>query len=366
MLKKIKADKIRTMKFWRIRFLHWAFNEDAKSPEQSSLPMYLYTKECPLFWMTNGILLVSPFILFFKVFGACAVVTFQFLNKYVFKPGAAALDVVGDYLHEKWLKWLDKNEKKAKVAEANVEADQAVIRKRLKSILIADLNKQDVDSKSMLEFQQYWNTHAHRYLEGVEGTAYTRDEMIEELKDMHGKIAPIMIRAKKARLAKKAARDARILQFVHISQVVCKVLVNVLWAALFGVAVWVAMTCTIPTITWIGNAISTVWNFFDSGEILSFLGWLAIGGLKITGVLAFAFGVCYGLFKLKIVNTVWDTTAKAVSPFGSAFMGICGYAKRAIEDFFDFCEMFYTNNCPNVTIVPLDSDEEAVEEEVGE
>jgi len=366
MLEKIKADKTRTMKFWRIRLLHWAFSEDAKRPQDSSLPIFLYTKECPLFWLTNGIVLISPLILYCKVFGACAVVIYRILNKYVFKPAVVVCGMMGDAIVNKWNDWLAKANKKVEAAEEVVKADKTVVRKLLKKILIYDLNKQDVDSKSMLDFKQYWHTHAHRYAGDLRGTAYTHEEMLVELEDMHGKIAPIMIRAKKARLEKKAARDARILQFVHISQVVCKVVVNVLWVGLFGTAAWVTFAFGIPTITWIGSTVAMMWNWFDSGSILDFIGWITLWGLKIGGAATMLFGVVYGLFKMKIVNTVYDTTAKAVSPFGSAFVGVCGYIKRAAEDFLDFCSIFYSNNCPNVTIVEIDSDEEAIEEEIGE
>lgn len=84
---------------WRFRVLHWFHKIQPESPEDSRLPEYLYKNYCPLFHITNGIVLIAPVIMLWRAADRwCRGIQCpQWLNR------------VGD--------WLDKNETIARLKQ---------------------------------------------------------------------------------------------------------------------------------------------------------------------------------------------------------------------------------------------------------
>jgi len=85
-VKHIKRDRVLSLAYWRYQLLHWCFNIEVKKNEDGKLyivnddlPDFLYTHYCPLFNLTNLILVFSPFILMFKICGSI----FSFMLKYI-------------------------------------------------------------------------------------------------------------------------------------------------------------------------------------------------------------------------------------------------------------------------------------------
>lgn len=63
----IKSERKMSLKHWRYRLLHWTFFETATTVSESKLPTFLYTHYCPLFHLTNIIVLMMPLILTFRL-----------------------------------------------------------------------------------------------------------------------------------------------------------------------------------------------------------------------------------------------------------------------------------------------------------
>lgn len=76
----IKADRELTFDYWRYRLLHFSFGINPKTPEESFLPKFLYTHYCPLFHITNLLVLIFPFLLVGKILDYAII----FLTYYLF------------------------------------------------------------------------------------------------------------------------------------------------------------------------------------------------------------------------------------------------------------------------------------------
>lgn len=82
----IHQERKMSFKHWRYRLLHWAFdvrNPDQANPKGTGLPDFFYTHYCPLFHVTNLILLFSWLILLIKVgvlLITCCVIGFSFVH----------------------------------------------------------------------------------------------------------------------------------------------------------------------------------------------------------------------------------------------------------------------------------------------
>lgn len=68
----IKKERKLSFDNWRYRLLHWYNGISPETPEDSTLPRYLYTHYCPLFHLTNMLLVLFPFayscVLLYKLF----------------------------------------------------------------------------------------------------------------------------------------------------------------------------------------------------------------------------------------------------------------------------------------------------------
>lgn len=66
----IKGTRKLTLNHWRYRLLHWSFGidaQDAQDGKHGGLPKFLYTHYCPLFHLTNILVLVAPVILCVRI-----------------------------------------------------------------------------------------------------------------------------------------------------------------------------------------------------------------------------------------------------------------------------------------------------------
>ncbi len=78
MLDYIKKKKEISLNHWRYRLIHWFFGISPKNPTESILPQYIYSHYCPMFHLSNLLLLVLPFAALWKVFAL--------IYKYAIKP----------------------------------------------------------------------------------------------------------------------------------------------------------------------------------------------------------------------------------------------------------------------------------------
>lgn len=361
-----KRKKQKTFKYWRFRILHWAYKEKAQTPEESSLPQYFYNKWCPLFWMSNLLALIWPFILGFRVFGGVSVSVYNVVNEYMFLPTADFINWIAEVVG-------DRMDAKAKVSREAKEAamkalmsDPKHIRGLAKQIVIQDLSKLDLGSESLLSFQHYWDTHRYKFVRHewplFEDDPNGMTALIEMIKDLHEKVVPVLVKAKEEKRRKMAERQAWMTKWIIVSQTVLKFLMNIGFAAIAATFLYLTYTWGVPAAKFIGNGIVSVFHFLTSGDVLSFLAWAGLGLLKIAVLLTAVGAVCYGLFKLKVVNTVADSFGAALRPVGSALGAIGRGFVKGIENFFEFISMFYETNCPELEVLPMDSTEALVEE----
>lgn len=67
LIEKIKGPKKLTFDHWRYKTLHWCFGINPQTKWHSTLPDAFYSHYCPLFHLTNLIVIFSPFIMFIKL-----------------------------------------------------------------------------------------------------------------------------------------------------------------------------------------------------------------------------------------------------------------------------------------------------------
>jgi hypothetical protein len=76
-------------------------------------------------------------------------------------------------------------------------------------------------------------------------------------------------------------------------------------------------------------------------------------GWKVLLYISLVLGTAYLLFRLQdyIPHQIFSVPANI---FGGMIMGIFGSISHCIETVYEFCMMFYENNCPKITIVEED------------
>lgn len=83
LIEQIKGPKKLTFDHWRYKTLHWCFGINPETKWDSNLPDAFYSHYCPLFHLTNLIVIFSPFIMFVKlILGLVRLIKFGF-NKAV-------------------------------------------------------------------------------------------------------------------------------------------------------------------------------------------------------------------------------------------------------------------------------------------
>lgn len=79
LIEQIKGPKKLTFDHWRYRTLHWCFGINPKTKWDSNLSDAFYSHYCPLFHLTNLIVIFSPFIMFVKlILGLVRLIKFGF------------------------------------------------------------------------------------------------------------------------------------------------------------------------------------------------------------------------------------------------------------------------------------------------
>lgn len=313
----IKSEKKLSFKHWRYRLLHWTFN--VKNPPSFQLPHFLYTHYCPLFHLTNILLLCVPFTLAIKMF-------IGFLN--------STCNIVNYFGNI-----MDKSSRKRTIQRYLEENNPSnAVQQKLFIINYIKNNPED----NLDEF--------FRYVNGVRiGTTdflscLDNDKITEIWNGYKDRIEKARI---KAELKRKLLRE-RITQLVNISQVFIKLFINLVYIALFCGIIYVLWHIAIP----VWECLKFLVALILSIDILSFIQFLFSATMICISALIIS------LITIKIGQTYVTTPLKLV---GKAFEACLLRIYNANSSIMEFIAVFYEENCPPIIIV---SDEESkIEEE---
>ena len=322
----IKEERKLSLNHWRYRLLHWCFNEDAKTPEESSLPKFLYTHYCPLFHLTNFIALLSPFVLGVKIFITVSVALFGFfasLNFSQYMPSWPEAPV----------RELTEEEKKQKQWAS----------------LWGLMNETQADT-----FGYFWETNRARL------NLLSKKKVKAEFKIWHEQIT--IARAQSN--ARRKRRQEMIIFWVNFSRAFVKWFLYAFYIGLAALSVWLVSISVAPF--WSFLCAACVWLFnFEYSTILPLLVFLG-KFMLISGCALVIYMACR---RFRVVsragNVVGMAAMSCMPPFALAwrvaktpFKLLYGGCVLA----YDFTMMFYEENCPPITIIS--EKEESVREVV--
>ena len=320
-LESLHAERRMSMNHWRFRILHWCFNENAETPEESSLPRYLYTHYCPLFHLTNFIALFSWLILLVKVIVAVV---------------SAIADVVSGI---DWSSWMPER----KVREPS---EISLKKQQWKTLVQFVLNDKDYE-----DFDYLWRIHGSQSfgLLDKEETRKRHEDLVSSIKE-----------ARERSEARKEKMRARILFWVNFSRVFVSWFLYAFYVAVAIVALWLAYVCVGPLVGIVK------WLFaFEYASLLPFL----VIGAKVGFLVLLSFIFVVLMHRFSVVQRCTESAVRGAvmcsPPFVLLWAMISApfvWVWNGLNSCYDFVVMFYEENCPPITMIS--EDEEAIEEAV--
>jgi len=314
----IKSDKKLSMSHWRYRVLHWAFGINPKKPDDSPLPDCFYTHYCPLFHLTNLIVLLFPVVLAVKIGG------------FVINMLFCMIELIRDFL-------------RSERTHDAVEDVGTLRAKQLKQILVLMVDFLEEDTTRTLDdFKFYYGPEGRRR---VRLDALTIEEITEVWERY---VSPITEALEKKKLAKQR-RQERMIFWVGFSRVLFKGVLN---------------------LAYLGLGLCSLYLLYQFGPAFLLLVWSGLYGVAtfdwVAGLWALAYvtlNVCIVLAGIAVVTAIairyqWiNIIFTPTLILGSVCEAFFQWIGNRISDVISFVEMFYEDNCPAVTIV---SDDEAV------
>lgn len=329
----IKSEKKMSFSHWRYRTLHWCFSEDADRPSQSNLPDFLYTHYCPLFHLTNLIIVLLPLIILAKItIGICTglvkVVAFIRLRE----------------IAERIAKFCKGKAKPQ--SEPTEEYCKALALKEEKKILL----KLMLTTSHEYEFEAFWDAFGR-------GCIYFQKEQAEQFYITR---MPRIVAAKKSAAERKEKMRQRLIFWTNFSQVFLKWFFNILYVCLALLVSWVLWQVIPPGFFAVVNFIKFLMTFNPIPMFL-FIG-------KMVGIFAAIAILLYGFWRSRVSRKCLDaigSSVLAVSPpfalLGQWFVLPLKWISQTCANTTEFIRMFYRENCPPIVIV---SDEDEIIAEV--
>lgn len=339
-LEAIKGEKKMSLNHWRYRVLHWAFAIQVTDWTRSKLPSFLYTHYCPLFHLTNLIVLMSPIILLAKVITATACFIFCIIR--------AIVEGIGN-LSERIEQW--KAKRRAAKAE-QVEPESAEERharrvaeeKRKIPKLIIQYGKQRIIALKDFHTFRCLTSHHWNYL--------TNDEVQE----IWATYAPKVLLALEIKQARKEKMRERIIFWVNFSRIFIKGILNIFYFATFVGLIYLAAIYGGPVAMAIFGGIMWIIKALITFDWLGFVFLIGTWALRISIGIGTVVGLIWFVTRYVPIRKIF---AKTLPPLQATFDAASAIS-RAFGNFIsgvtDFVSVFYEENCPPITIV---DDEEA-------
>lgn len=301
LIEQIKGPKKLTFDHWRYKTLHWCFGINPKTKWESKLPDAFYSHYCPLFHLTNLIVIFSPFIMFIKL-----ILGLVRLVKYAFDQTAKVIVCVFLTRKHKPLtrKQLLEREMKNKIV---FYIESGLSKEFIFSEFYSVYSEEDFSKE---EFEVYYNA----VVKSLE-----KQKLMDEIKEKE----------------KKALKE-RMYFWVNFSSVFFKCGLNVfyIFAALIS-AYGLYKFAVLLSCYSLGYYLSLLWGFT---KIFLFVGFLAV----------ILMGLVHLFEKVKFSHRIYN-----IIPVNLAGKWICifgNFIADTIESIADFFGAFYENNCPPIIL----------------
>lgn len=316
LIEKVKGPKKLTFNHWRYKTLHWAFGINPKNQWDSKLPQCFYTHYCPLFHLTNLIVIFSPFIMMFK------------LTKSILRATFNCCDVVRSILSKLF-------KRKEKIPKPMTEEQKLAMRREQAFEFIKEHAEYGHSKDVTLELFRI--RHFKDFISDEEFSQYF-DKCIKNIE-----------RDRKKAL-KKAEKDLifkqRLYFWVNFSSSCGKFLINLAYVGLGLISLF---------------AFYNVAYFFLTIPLTLILD-VAIVAMKVCIILSclvLLIGVLY-----KIISYLQDLTysykhedkhqdsklAITLDLITSWFGAFFTYFDKKVDSVFEFTSVFYENNCPPIVL----------------
>lgn len=343
MLSLLKQERRLSYSHWRYRLLHWCFAQEPPavcSDPDTKLPKFLYTHYCPLFHLTNVLVLVAPFILAVRLAIAGVMLGVGLLDNL-----ASIVRYIKPKIYAAIEPLLPKAKEKPPVVKKALKPE--VLRTKLLRLLTKH------------ELWRNWDNFVGNC------TLYDgmKEDFGEEVQRIHSVCQQLIKEAEERFAARRKAQAERFAFAINASRMCLKgvfsaILVMVIIFILYATAFWI-----VPAL-WIG----IIWITRLPWGIISEVAAYTIG------MLVSVFLVAYLIVRLRlperlIESRALNATVDGINTIGEGFP-IVGRAIAApfvwlgkiVSAFADFVSMFYEDNCPPIIIVS--EEEDALEGEV--
>jgi len=355
----IKSDKKLHFSHWRFKILHWAFGIDPKSPNESKLPKYLYTKYCPLFHLTNLIVLFSIPILLFKI--AISLFT-KVLIPTIFYFISMINKIIG-YM----------------VCLFSGDKDISEFKERSrKSSIIKTLFKLKLNGSTRESFMNDYvnfclddDNDTYRFLNhDILPYIFSKDDLETRENDLERNKENILIfnslyemyhayyednkssliRSQKKQEKRNNKLKERTVFLINCSSMLFKGIINTLYVLFFAILSFATIYLSI-------FAVKAMFSLLSSVSASSILSLIKDGVNILINILLFSVPMFLIIYfskeKLKSFLSVIIEVLRAFS----------FYIADKVNMFWDFVEMFYTDNCPSIEIVQDDNSESDEDDE---
>jgi hypothetical protein len=312
----VKSDRKLSFKNWRYRLLHWTFGVNPATAAESPLPEPLYKHYCPLFHLTNLIVLCLPLVIAIKAIRFLFVTTVSALQ--TAKRIIPSRPVVEPTLEQRRAKQL-----------ANIPAFLFWLRKH---------NKSDLGFENFDHFIWHFSPQL---------LDLTQDEIRQAWESTAAKFNA----AKERNAAQRRLRNEQLAFYVNSSRMIVKGLLYAGYAAAVVAACYAVFAFIIPAMIWIASFLYSV----DFLNVLFYVLYFSRNGLV---------GLLIGFCLFKLIR--WSGTS-FFSRFGSYILPpyeiasaiaseIVIAAGKSISGVFEFISVFYADNCPSIEIVSTEDE----------
>lgn len=336
MFETLKSEKILTLDHWRYSLLHWTFipGVEVKTLDDgiaAGISPSFYSHYCPLFHLTNLMVIFLPFIILFKVVVklvklTCELLcraqeTWQFISNLLPKKEKTEAQEA-----EEW------NSLKSRVTKSE--------KLKEKKLFIKWLKDPDCDLIDADNFDEVWR-RIHL------STSFTFSER-EELEEIWIKYREAIIAQREQNKARRAEMRRRMVFWVNFSQTFIKATLNIFYIVL---AVFFLFSSY-----YVGgmllSAIISIWSFLWNVDILASLATMLVYLLKF---------ILFTCIFFLLILPVWRPAKKVALIVYDVIDNFIQWLQNTFVNTVEFFGMFYEQNCPPIKIVE-DEVDAAVEE----
>lgn len=326
----IKSDKKLSFDHWRFKTLHWCFGINPASPWQSPLPQYLYTKYCPLFHLTNLIVIFCIPIFFIKV------LTFV-VKKLVYGVAFLCETFLGPLFEKVICSFL------------NVSSlDEHVINKQL-DLLNSYVDQLNRKFSSLQKFADQISYIVERaacldtlYLKCIE-----KGEKLYNIEELYKRHLANIEKSKNQQKEEKKALNDKVLFAVRAGEFLVKGFLKLA----YGLLVCMGGVVSLGLLYVLFNLIKffSIYSYYNAASML----YLISSALGVMAVAALILYLVFKVFSKQIMSFV-DMIFMWLREFGF-------FINRKLDIIVEFISVFYKDNCPSIeVVVPEKSNPEKV------